>query len=343
MGGGASHESGCRSQCPVLLAALGQLSHDAGRHWPAEQHPLPHPLGVLGSQSGERAARRRARKRGPAVILLKPPPSRWKSDHTHQQVYFQAWGRGIITREWSGPSHQPSQRRPLPPSCWSPSLSGPSLRGRRGCQTPPPPRGWPSRQEEKVSRAWIDAKKWSPVSLRERRDPDGVVPLLAAPLSVCIIGAGASGCGAAAFLRQAFSGDDLDITVLEQSASLPGGRIGQVNFSGQDYEAGASILHDVNAYAVAVARRHKLRMKHGVTKGVSAVFYNGSSAEVSPSDALMRTFSHLLLSYPPPARPTPAHTLWPCRCLSAVHGQSSSLFSGSASALSGGWRQDEIT
>lgn len=41
-------------------------------------------------------------------------------------------------------------------------------------------------------------------------------------------------------------------------------------------QAGASVLHDVNVYSVSTAKQHKLKMKHGVTKGLTAVFYNGT-------------------------------------------------------------------
>jgi hypothetical protein len=46
-------------------------------------------------------------------------------------------------------------------------------------------------------------------------------------------------------------------------------------------QAGASVLHDVNVYSVSVAKQHKLKMKHRATKGLTAVFYNGSGGVIA--------------------------------------------------------------
>ncbi|CAG5123929.1 unnamed protein product [Candidula unifasciata] len=67
---------------------------------------------------------------------------------------------------------------------------------------------------------------------------------------IAVIGAGLGGASSAYFLRQLF-GKEVQIDVFE--ANRVGGRAAVINIDGQDYEAGASIIHKKNRYMAEFA------------------------------------------------------------------------------------------
>ncbi|KAM5577854.1 farnesylcysteine lyase [Rosa sericea] len=68
--------------------------------------------------------------------------------------------------------------------------------------------------------------------------------------TVCIVGAGIGGASVAHFLRQ-YSPSTLNLTIrMFERNGVVGGRMATVNVSGEFFEAGASILHPKNFYAV---------------------------------------------------------------------------------------------
>ncbi|XP_062149004.1 farnesylcysteine lyase [Alnus glutinosa] len=68
------------------------------------------------------------------------------------------------------------------------------------------------------------------------------------PPTVCIIGSGIGGSSVAHFLRR-YSSDPFSIRIFERNGVV-GGRMATVNVSGEIFEAGASILHPKNFYAL---------------------------------------------------------------------------------------------
>ena len=71
-------------------------------------------------------------------------------------------------------------------------------------------------------------------------------------LRVAIVGAGIGGCSAAHFLRQ-LSGDQLEVHVFEKASV--GGRTDVIEFDGNGYESGGSVIDSRNQYLVEMAKQ----------------------------------------------------------------------------------------
>ncbi|PON36188.1 Prenylcysteine oxidase [Parasponia andersonii] len=93
-------------------------------------------------------------------------------------------------------------------------------------------------------------------------DPPPPLPPPAEPTAVCIVGAGIGGSSLAHFLRLYSSPDHADfrIRIFERSGVV-GGRMATVNVSGDIFEAGASILHPKNFYALEYTKLLNLTIK----------------------------------------------------------------------------------
>ncbi|BFZ03905.1 hypothetical protein BsWGS_06944 [Bradybaena similaris] len=110
---------------------------------------------------------------------------------------------------------------------------------------------------------------------------------------IAIIGAGLSGASSAYFLRQLF-GQETQIDVFE--ASRVGGRAAVININGQEYEAGASIIHNKNRYMVEFASKFNKtedRLSHsasfiGLYADSGMVFETSSWQAVSLAKLLWR-------------------------------------------------------
>lgn len=81
------------------------------------------------------------------------------------------------------------------------------------------------------------------------------------PASVCIVGSGIGGSSLAHFLRHHSAPDaDFNIRIFERNGVV-GGRMATVNVSGDVFEAGASILHPKNLYALQYTKLLNLTIR----------------------------------------------------------------------------------
>jgi hypothetical protein len=79
------------------------------------------------------------------------------------------------------------------------------------------------------------------------------------PPTVCIIGSGIGGSSVAHFLRR-YSSGPFSIQIFERNGVV-GGRMATVNVSGDIFEAGASVLHPKNFYALNYTQSLGLKFK----------------------------------------------------------------------------------
>ena len=73
------------------------------------------------------------------------------------------------------------------------------------------------------------------------------------PAKVAIIGGGVGGCTAAYFIREQ-CGSSVDISVFNDT-EVVGGRCAVIEFDGNIYESGASIIHTSNKYLVDLRKK----------------------------------------------------------------------------------------
>ena len=97
------------------------------------------------------------------------------------------------------------------------------------------------------------------------------------PPTVCIIGSGISGSSVAHFLRlysSSSNSNPFSIHIFERNGVV-GGRMATVNVSGQTFEAGASILHPKNYYAVNYTQLLGLKNKDPPSDSFSLGIWDG--------------------------------------------------------------------
>lgn len=102
------------------------------------------------------------------------------------------------------------------------------------------------------------------------------------PPTICIIGSGISGSSVAHFLRlyssssssSSSNSSPFSIHIFERNGVV-GGRMATVNVSGQTFEAGASILHPKNHYAVNYTELLGLKNKNPPSSSTSGSFSLG--------------------------------------------------------------------
>uniref|UniRef100_A0A7N2MQ38 Prenylcysteine lyase domain-containing protein n=1 Tax=Quercus lobata TaxID=97700 RepID=A0A7N2MQ38_QUELO len=99
------------------------------------------------------------------------------------------------------------------------------------------------------------------------------------PPTVCIIGSGISGSSVAHFLRlysssSSSNSNPFSIHIFERNGVV-GGRMAMVNVSGQTFEAGASILHPKNYYAVNYTQLLGLKNKDPPSDSFSLGIWDG--------------------------------------------------------------------
>ncbi|XP_027334694.1 farnesylcysteine lyase isoform X2 [Abrus precatorius] len=95
--------------------------------------------------------------------------------------------------------------------------------------------------------------------------------------TVCIVGAGIGGSSVAHFLRK-YSPDSTPATKIRvfERNGVVGGRIGTVTVAGETFEAGASILHPKNLYAVDYVKLLNLKVKLPRSESLSFGIWNGN-------------------------------------------------------------------
>uniref|UniRef100_T1IKD7 Prenylcysteine lyase domain-containing protein n=1 Tax=Strigamia maritima TaxID=126957 RepID=T1IKD7_STRMM len=117
------------------------------------------------------------------------------------------------------------------------------------------------------------------------------IPVNSAP-RIGIVGAGIGGAMTAHFTRNLF-GVDAKIDVYEKSHV--GGRLSVVEFGGQKYEAGGSIIHERNRYMADIAKL--LKLEHAPQPSWRSGLYNGKEFVFEESSFSYLTYVDLIWRY----------------------------------------------